>query len=311
MLELTRLPISRKCAKLRGMNVMTPRAANAGAVSRTLTGVSTVNDCTTSPESDNLKRCTKCGELKPATAEHFALRATNQKLVPECRKCVNARKRGYYAKNPEREREKKRQYRKENPERVRETDRRYRANNPDRKRESGRRWREANPEKARENVLRWREANPERVRENERRWREANRDSIRENRRRWHKDNRDRVIDSRRRWYTLNADKVREYRREYYRTNRIQMRTYRHRRRAQKIQNGGTHTAADIQAQHDSQGGKCWWCGENVGDKYEVDHRIPLSRGGSNAPENLVIACRHCNRSKRDKLPHEWNGRLL
>jgi 5-methylcytosine-specific restriction endonuclease McrA len=35
---------------------------------------------------------------------------------------------------------------------------------------------------------------------------------------------------------------------------------------------------------------------------------IPLDRGGSNGPENIVIACPECNHSKHNKLPHEWNG---
>ena len=35
---------------------------------------------------------------------------------------------------------------------------------------------------------------------------------------------------------------------------------------------------------------------------------IPLSRGGSNDPENLTAACFECNNSKRDKLLEEWVG---
>jgi 5-methylcytosine-specific restriction endonuclease McrA len=50
-----------------------------------------------------------------------------------------------------------------------------------------------------------------------------------------------------------------------------------------------------------------------VGDTYHVDHVVPLVRGGSDDPSNLVIACVPCNLSKGDKLPHEWkrSGRLL
>jgi 5-methylcytosine-specific restriction endonuclease McrA len=56
------------------------------------------------------------------------------------------------------------------------------------------------------------------------------------------------------------------------------------------------------------QRGKCHWCGEKVGRFYHVDHVVPLSKGGSNGPENLVIACAFCNISKHDRLPHEWSG---
>jgi 5-methylcytosine-specific restriction endonuclease McrA len=45
-----------------------------------------------------------------------------------------------------------------------------------------------------------------------------------------------------------------------------------------------------------------------------LDHVIPVSRGGSHAPGNLVIACHRCNQLKGDALPleffsrHPWAG---
>jgi len=87
------------------------------------------------------------------------------------------------------------------------------------------------------------------------------------------------------------------------------------RRRARKRGNGGTHTAEDVKRQGDCQNWKCWWqgpgCTIDCRDKYEVDHMIPLARGGHNYPGNIVISCPHCNRSKKDKMPEEWAGRLL
>jgi hypothetical protein len=51
----------------------------------------------------------------------------------------------------------------------------------------------------------------------------------------------------------------------------------------------------------------CRYCGER-GKKLECDHVTPLSRGGSDEDDNLVTACRPCNRAKRDKTPGEWRG---
>lgn len=55
----------------------------------------------------------------------------------------------------------------------------------------------------------------------------------------------------------------------------------------------------------------CRYCGvsgeESV--KWCVDHVVPLSRGGSNEPENLVACCFPCNSSKSDRLVSEWRGR--
>lgn len=50
-------------------------------------------------------------------------------------------------------------------------------------------------------------------------------------------------------------------------------------------------------------GYRCQYCGVTVADgaTLEVDHKVPLSRGGSDRVSNLITACRDCNRSKRDK----------
>lgn len=50
-------------------------------------------------------------------------------------------------------------------------------------------------------------------------------------------------------------------------------------------------------------GYRCQYCGITRADGaiMEVDHKVPLARGGSNRMSNLITACRECNRSKRDK----------
>lgn len=82
-------------------------------------------------------------------------------------------------------------------------------------------------------------------------------------------------------------------------------------RYAREKKNGGTHTVEDVQAQYERQKGKCFYCGKKVGKKYDVDHVVPIAKGGSNGPENLVIACPSCNRKKRDKDIQVFCGRLL
>ena len=86
----------------------------------------------------------------------------------------------------------------------------------------------------------------------------------------------------------------------------------RSRRRARLRNAQGAHTAADVRAQFDRQKGRCYWCGEKVAWRGKhVDHVMPLSKGGSNGPENLVVACASCNLKKGAKHPMEWAGRLL
>lgn len=108
-------------------------------------------------------------------------------------------------------------------------------------------------------------------------------------------------------------ERKREYMREYFRRPDVVERRNisKNNRRARKMNAGGSYTADDIMKQYSSQNGRCWWCGKKVGKKYHIDHVIPLSRGGSNGPRNIVISCPHCNVSKNDKLPQEWVGRLF
>jgi len=42
--------------------------------------------------------------------------------------------------------------------------------------------------------------------------------------------------------------------------------------------------------------GRCAYCGST--EKLEIDHIIPLARGGTNDSDNLQVLCRSCNRRK-------------
>ena len=41
----------------------------------------------------------------------------------------------------------------------------------------------------------------------------------------------------------------------------------------------------------------CQTCGDRTGP-FEIDHIIPIARGGQNVPNNLRVLCRSCNRRK-------------
>lgn len=107
--------------------------------------------------------------------------------------------------------------------------------------------------------------------------------------------------------YAANKEKERAQQAQYFKNNPDQFRADRAKRRALVRNAEGTYTAADIKAIYEKQEGNCYWCGKHVGKEYHVDHFMPLSKGGSNWPDNLVIACPQCNLSKGAKLPDEWS----
>lgn len=182
-----------------------------------------------------------------------------------------------------------------------ERHRRYYAANRENIRDKQNQYAEEHRQEAIDRVRRWREANPERERENHRRYREANQTEIAQYMRRYNQAH-----------PGESAKRVRQW----TRANPHRRRVHQQRRRARKLNAPGSHTTEDIAlqaiAQTDPKGQlRCWWCGGIITERYHVDHRVPLSRGGSDAPENLVISCAPCNMAKHDKYPGEFNGRLL
>lgn len=112
----------------------------------------------------------------------------------------------------------------------------------------------------------------------------------------WRAANKERIAERNRLWRQNNQDTYKAGKRNY---------------RARKRGAAGSHTQEDVEARLISQKRRCWWCEAKL-QKYEVDHLIPLSKGGSNGPENIVLACGFCNRSKGAKMPWEFTGdRLL
>ena len=107
-----------------------------------------------------------------------------------------------------------------------------------------------------------------------------------------------------------NRERISEYGKEYRKRFPDRIRAATQHARAKRAKAPGSHTEADIKRQTLFQRKKCWWCFQPL-ESYHVDHLIPLSQGGSNGPENIVIACPSCNLQKNRRMPWEFNGRLL
>jgi 5-methylcytosine-specific restriction endonuclease McrA len=57
--------------------------------------------------------------------------------------------------------------------------------------------------------------------------------------------------------------------------------------------------------------GICYYCGRRVpASELTMDHKIPLSRGGTSDKSNIVPACKECNNKKKYLLPWEWEEYL-
>lgn len=139
----------------------------------------------------------------------------------------------------------------------------------------------------------------------------------------YHDANRERVLTRKHEYYIDNLEReqkrAKKYRDEHptyihdwYIASKPRLlplrRVYASDRRAREMNAEGTYTPQDIEQMYEDQCGYCAYCGIRLFDTYHLEHIIPLSRGGSNWPENLCLTCRDCNLSKNDKLTAEWEA---
>jgi len=255
-----------------------------------------------------LKRCTKCDIEYPATREYFKREKRSKSgLASRCKTC----RQNDYLDDAEAQKQRARQWYAENTARSLANSHKYQAEHSEQILEYKQRYRVEYCLEEREYSRRYYADHIEAARAYGRQYAASHRDERRIYRQQYYAVNAHKWLGYSRKYFLDKPEELRARARAFRASNPEKMREYRNRRRSQKANNGGTHTAADIRLLLRSQKHKCWWCDHPIGNDYHVDHRIPLARGGSNAPENLCISCPSCNMSKGAKLPQEWNGRLL
>jgi 5-methylcytosine-specific restriction endonuclease McrA len=173
-------------------------------------------------------------------------------------------------------------------------------------------WRADNPDKFKAEMQNWHDANVE----YERQYRSDRKDKIAENVRNWRVSHPYEYSLQGKRYRSKHPDIVKIRVGNWRRQHPDSVRAHGNKRRALKRGNGGSYTAADvalqIRGQTDKRGQlRCWWGGEVIMGGYHIDHVIPLDKGGRNDAANIVISCPKHNMEKSNKLPGEFNGRLL
>lgn len=132
----------------------------------------------------------------------------------------------------------------------------------------------------------------------------------------WALDHPDTVKERRKRTYAKHGDSIRAKSAEYGRAhreetkarNRIWSKTEKgvlggksklHRRRARKLNAGGSFTRTEFKALCTATGNRCLCCGQAVGlAKLTADHIVALANGGHNGIGNIQPLCQPCNTAK-------------
>lgn len=227
---------------------------------------------------EGMRCCKKCKQMFPATEEYFQRHTKTLRFV--CRTCYREQRAQHYAENAESISLKSKQKYATNPEPAKARSRERYNRDPEADKAYSKAWRKAHPEARSAIGKRYYEKHKAQIREYERKHSLANKDRRREQSREWLKKNRDKS--------------------RAQRLNRI----------ARLAKADGTHTGADRLSLYILQEKRCAYCGIalyiDMKRDTHIDHVIPLSKGGSNGVENLVLTCMFCNQSKGDKTLSEW-----
>lgn len=109
--------------------------------------------------------------------------------------------------------------------------------------------------------------------------------------------------------YLIKTRARAEYRKAYFKTERgrISKLTSNSKRRAQKRKTATSNISIYISKLFAEQN-YCYYCKSS--DKLQIEHLIPLSRGGGHTEDNVTLACKACNLQKGNKLPSEFENYL-
>lgn len=222
-----------------------------------------------------MKLCSKCGIDRPRS-EFYRRASSHDGLRSECRPCGQATARLWHRMNPERSRAASADYRLRKPDEIAEHDRARSKAAYDAKWGPLRKALRAAAAAAR----------PPRERK------PVDLAKIREKSRKWNRENQERARTNRQVWAAANRDRV-----------RVKGAVYRGRKRA----SGGTFSVEQWDALKVAFGNRCAYCLKQL--PLEIEHMMPVSRGGATEEANIVPACRSCNARKYNSTPLEWLAR--
>lgn len=107
-------------------------------------------------------------------------------------------------------------------------------------------------------------------------------------------------------WNEKNRESVNSQVGAWKRRNPVSVRAMAQNRRALKRDAGGSFSSADIKRLHELQRGMCAACFKPLKGDYHIDHRVALSRGGSNEWTNLQLLHAGCNLRKKARDPIDF-----
>lgn len=152
----------------------------------------------------------------------------------------------------------------------------------------------------------YRAANPEQEKLRVRAYREANKAKRNAANAVWRAENPEKVKSSQDAYHAKNPGKANKKSSDWREKNPAQVRIQRHNRRALVLSAGGSLSKGLLAKLFELQKGMCPCCKQPLGDKYHMDHVMPLALGGTNTDDNIQLLRATCNQKKHAKHPVDF-----
>lgn len=222
---------------------------------------------------EKTKKCSVCDRTQPVS--NFTVnKALKSGLSSFCKDCAAERRKKYYDKDKEHINKLKRKNRIRYRDKALAYDKEYYQKTKERRLEYARQYRKDNRDKLLADT------------------REYNKTHKKENKERTQK------------YRKNNLEKVRQIKANYRKNNPEAVQKHHMTRRARKAQNGIFEVSKkELQK---LMKGPCVSCGST--ERINIDHIIPIARGGAHSIGNLQPLCKSCNSSKIDKTMTEWKN---
>ena len=165
-------------------------------------------------------------------------------------------------------------------------------------------WLKSNPQKAKAGSDRWREANPEKYKAMKSKWYKNNSEKVKCLAKARSKTDKAKALTAE--WIGKNKLKIKENLAAWHKANPEAGRIYEQNRRLKKHESGNRLSRNLAEKLLALQKGKCACCKRSLGNKYHLDHIMPLALGGTNTDDNIQLLRAVCNLQKKAKHPIDF-----